>query len=131
LIHRQRVEHNTCIFRNCYYLGVQSSQDVRVTGVSDGHDGDTIEATTGGTELVVAASEVVDTSLGQQSVVLDLRLAQRRAVSGDKDELGLSLSDSLHSGLPAKSVLTGLDHQLKLAVDRFDSLRLLGRHDLT
>ena len=80
----------------CYYLGVESSQDVRVTRVGDGHDGDAIEASAGSAEIVVGTGEVMHTSLSEQGVVLNLGFTKRRAVTGDKDELGLSLSESLH-----------------------------------
>ena len=42
----------------------------------------------GGTELDVGAGVVVNTSLGQHGVVLNLRLAKRRAVTRDDDQLG-------------------------------------------
>lgn len=42
----------------------------------------------GGTELDVGASVVVDTGLGQHSVVLNLRLAKRGAVTGEDNQLG-------------------------------------------
>jgi hypothetical protein len=43
----------------------------------------------------VVTSEVVDIGLGQHGVVLELTLAERRGVSGDDDELGLSGSKGL------------------------------------
>ena len=50
-------------------------------------------------ETYVVAVEVVDRDLGEHGVVLKLGLAQRRAVSGDEDELGLARAESLHGGL--------------------------------
>lgn len=43
----------------------------------------------------VVTSKVVDVGLGQHGVVLKLRLAERRSVSGDDNELGLSGSKGL------------------------------------
>lgn len=42
-------------------------------------------------------------SLGQHGVVLELRLAERRSVSGNDDELGLSRSKLLESRLVSES----------------------------
>lgn len=47
----------------------------------------------------VVTGEVVNLSLGQHGVVLELRLAERRGVSGNDDELGLSRSELLESRL--------------------------------
>lgn len=70
----------------CLSLGL--GDDVRVTGVGDGEDTDTEVLSAGGTELDVGASVVVDTSLGQHGVVLNLGLAERGAVTRDDDQLG-------------------------------------------
>ena len=43
----------------------------------------------------IVTSEVVNVGLGQHRVVLELTLAERRGVSGNDDELGLSGSKSL------------------------------------
>jgi hypothetical protein len=48
---------------------------------------------------------VVDASLGQHGVVFELRLAERRSVAGDDDELGLAGAKGLEGGLVAKSDL--------------------------
>lgn len=42
---------------------------------------------------------MVDGDLGEHGVVLKLGLAQRRAVTGDEDQLGLSGAEGLHGGL--------------------------------
>lgn len=47
----------------------------------------------------VVASEVVNGGLAQHGEVLDLRLAQRGGVSGDKDELGLGRTERLEGAL--------------------------------
>lgn len=47
----------------------------------------------------VVAVEVVDGDLGEHGVVLELGLAQRRAVTGDEDQLGLTRAEGLHGGL--------------------------------
>jgi hypothetical protein len=43
----------------------------------------------------VVTGEVVDGSLGQHAVVLELRLAQRRSVASNDDELGLAGTEAL------------------------------------
>jgi len=60
---------------------------------------------------------VVDTRLRQHSVVLDLRLAQRRRVGRDYDKLGLTATHVLQGTLQTKRNLTRLHHELKLRVD--------------
>jgi hypothetical protein len=47
----------------------------------------------------VVAVEVVDGDLGEHGVVLKLGLAQRRAVTGNEDQLGLARAEGLHGGL--------------------------------
>jgi hypothetical protein len=65
---------------------------------------------------------VVDTSLGQHGVVFQFRLSQRRAVSRDDDELGLSIADGLESLLISKNSLSRLHNELETRVDGLDSL---------
>ena len=48
----------------------------------------TEELSGSGTKGNVGAGKVVDGSLGEHSVVLQLRLAQRGAVTSDQDKLG-------------------------------------------
>ena len=50
----------------------------------------------------VVTSEVVDVGLRQHGVVLEFGLAQRRGVSGDDDELGLSGSKGLEGRFVSK-----------------------------
>jgi hypothetical protein len=50
-------------------------------------------------ETYVVAVEVVDGDLGKHGVVLKLGLAQRRAVTGNEDQLGLARAEGLHGGL--------------------------------
>ena len=49
---------------------------------------DTEQLSGSGTEGNVGASKVVNRSLGEHSVVLKLRLAERGAVAGNEDKLG-------------------------------------------
>jgi hypothetical protein len=63
-------------------------EDFTVTLVSDGKDGSAEELTASGTELNVVAIVVMDRSLGKHGIVLDLGLAERRAVTSKDDELG-------------------------------------------
>jgi hypothetical protein len=64
------------------------SQDIGVTSISDGENTGTEELTTGSTEIDVVTVVVVNTSLGQHGVVLDLRLTERRTVTSNDDQLG-------------------------------------------
>lgn len=52
-----------------------ASDDVRVSGVGDGEGADTEELSASGSELDVVAVVVVDSSLSEHGVVLDLRLS--------------------------------------------------------
>ena len=47
----------------------------------------------------VVAVEVVDVGLGEHGVVLELRLAERRGVASNDDELGLAAAESLEGRL--------------------------------
>jgi hypothetical protein len=44
----------------------------------------------------------VDGALGEHGVVLELRLAERRGVAGDEDQLGLAHAELLERGLVSK-----------------------------
>lgn len=65
----------------------------------------------------VVAGEVVDRSLGQHGVVLQLRLAERRSVGSNDDQFGLARAQSLHGRLGTQGDLTGLHHQGEPGVD--------------
>lgn len=45
--------------------------------------------------MTYVTGKVVDSGLGKHGVVLELRLAKRRSVARDDDELGLSGADGL------------------------------------
>lgn len=57
----------------------------------------------------VVAREVVDRSLGQHAVVLELRLAERGSVASNDNELGLAGAEGLEGRLVTKS-----DYEAKL-----------------
>ena len=61
-----------------------------------------------GKARTVGAAEVVNVSLGQHGVVLELRLAEGRSVGGDDDQLGLAGPQSLERALVAEGNLSGL-----------------------
>ncbi|KAI9167749.1 60S ribosomal protein L10-A [Paramyrothecium foliicola] len=65
----------------------------------------------------VVAAEVVDGSLGQHAVVLELTLAERRSVASNDDELGLAGSQALEGRLVSESDLSGLHNKRQLGVD--------------
>lgn len=120
--------HNCQVSRLLYkkLVKLNSRQDVRVTGIQDSQGTNSEQSTADGTQLVVTTLEVVDLSLGQHSVVLQLRLSQHWGVTSDDNQLGLTVSQGLDSGLVAQAVLTGLDNQTQLGVDVFSSLTLWG-----
>lgn len=60
----------------------------RRTRVGDDEGGDAEVLTSGSSEADVVSVVVVDTALGKHGVVLDLRLAKRRAVVADDHQLG-------------------------------------------
>lgn len=108
------------------FAKLDSRQDVRVTGIQDSQGSDSEQSTASGTQLVVTTLEVVDLSLGQHSVVLQLGLSQHWGVTSDDNQLSLTGSQGLDSGLVAQAVLTGLDNQGQLSVDVLRSLTLWG-----
>ena len=71
-------------------LGSDRGEEIRVTGVEDSQDTNSEELTSCGTESDVGSLEVVDGSLGEHGVVLELRLSQWRCVGGDEHQLGLA-----------------------------------------
>lgn len=79
---KRRVHHTTILFGNVVL------DDVRITRVGDGEAANAVVLTAGGTKVDVVASVVVNTSLGEHGVVLNLGLAEGGAVTGDDDELG-------------------------------------------
>ena len=98
-------------------INLDGRQDVRVTNVQNGHGSDSEQLTADGTQLVVTALEVVDLGLRQHGVVLQLRLSQDWGVTGNDDQLGLTVSQRLDGRLVAQGVLTRLDNQAQLGVD--------------
>lgn len=59
-------------------------------------------------DTYIVTAEVVDGGFGEHGHVLELGLAEGRAVGGDEDQLGLSGADGLHGGLGAHGDLAGL-----------------------
>ena len=93
------------------------SDDIRVSGVSDTQGAHTEIFSTSGPQLVVVASVVVDTGLGQHGVVLDLGLAERGSVVGDDHQLALPIPQGLEGLLVAQAILAGLHHKRQPGVD--------------
>jgi hypothetical protein len=75
-----------------------------------------------GHSTYVVAGEVVDRGLREHRVVLKLRLAERRGVAGNDDQLGFSRSKALQSRLVTKGDLSRLHNQSQTAVDRVGSV---------
>jgi hypothetical protein len=79
----------------CVCMCLLRREDVGVSLVSDRDHGYAEELSTRSAEVTVGAGVVVHSALGEHGVVLDLGLAQRRAVGGDDHELGLGVAKSL------------------------------------
>merc|ERR1711983_527908 len=90
--------------------------DVRVPGVSDGEGAHTEVLSTRGSQLIVVTGVVVDSSLGQHGVVLNLRLAEGRSVVGDDDQLALAVPQGLEGLLVSQDILARLHHQSQTGV---------------
>jgi len=93
------------------------SDDVRVTWVGDGESANSEVFTASCAESNVVALVVLDQSLGEERVVLNLRLSEWRGVGRKHDELGLARPKRLEGGPVAKGVLAGLHHECQLGVD--------------
>lgn len=68
----------------------------------------------------VGATEVVNGDLAQHGVVLELRLAERRSVASNEDELGLAGAEGLEGLLVSQHDATRLDNKSKLATRGLD-----------
>merc|ERR1712150_401359 len=69
--------------------------NIRIPGVRDTQGAHTEIFSTSGPQLVVVARVVMDPSLGQHGVVLDLRLAEGWSVVGDDHQLALPVPQGL------------------------------------
>ena len=70
---------------------------------------------------------VVDTSAGEESVVLDLGASQSRAVVGDDNQLSLGLAEILEGATVSQVDLSALHDESKAGVDTFLCLLLLSQ----
>ena len=68
---------------------------------------------------------MMNTSAGKHGVVFNLRLLKRRAVAGNDNKLGCSLSQGLQGGLDSKSSFATLHDKGEMGVDALLSLFLL------
>ena len=68
-------------------LVFEGTKNIRITSISNGNAGNTEVLTATGTEIVAATLIVVDGGLGEHSIVLNFRLAERRAVVGNENKL--------------------------------------------
>ena len=64
-------------------------EDIGISSVSDGEHRHPVEFTAGGTKVNIVARVVMHTSLGKHGIVLNLRLADGRAVVADNHQLSL------------------------------------------
>lgn len=107
-----------------------ASDDVRIAGVNDRQCAHPVVLSAGSAKLNVVTTVVVNTSLGQHGIVLDLRLPKSRAVVCQNNQLGFPLTDHLLGLLVPQHILSTLHHQLETGVDRLHGFfRLLcGNH---
>ncbi len=68
-------------------------EDIGVTYIKDRKNGAVEELSASGSKSDVVTGVVVDRDLSKHGHVLNFGLSQVRAVGGDEDQLGLSLSD--------------------------------------
>ena len=112
-------------FRNpLLFLFLRAGKDVGVTAIDDGEDGAVVELTAGGTKVGVVTRVVVDGGLGKHGKVLNLGLAEGRAVRGDENQLGLAPAKRLDRGFVAKDGLARLHDQLESRIHVLDILLL-------
>lgn len=97
---------------------LSSSQDVRVTGISDSQNTNSEQFTTSGTQFVVTTLEVRDLSLGQHGVVFNFSFSQDWSVSSQNNQLSLTLSQGFDTGFVTKLVFTRFDGKSQLRVKR-------------
>jgi hypothetical protein len=108
-----------------------AGEDVGVSLVGDRDHGHTEELSASSSKITVGTGVVMDSALGKHGVVLNLRLAQRRAVGRDDDKLCLGGSQSLDSGLVTKGRFSRSHDELELGVDGLNGLlRFLSRGHL-
>lgn len=107
------------------------AKDVRVPGVRDRQHRYAEVLSAGGAEVGVGAGVVVHGALGKHGKVLNLRLAQGRAVAGDEHHLGAGAAHRLDGRLVSQRGLSGLHHQLEPGVHRLDGLLLLEKINQT
>ena len=96
-----------------------NGDDIRITRVDDGETRDLEVFTAGSSQVEVVSGVVMDSGVGQQSVVFNLGSSEGRGVVRDDNKLGTSVSDSLEGGLVSKGELSGFDHKGQSGVDGF------------
>ena len=117
------------------YTGLLASwccvDDVGIARVDDTQAADSEVFTTRSSQINIVSMVVVDSDLRQHSIVLNLRLAERRAVVSKDHKLCLGVPEGPEDGLVAERVLAALHDKLQLVVDVVPGLlRLLrgGHH---
>lgn len=107
-------------------LAWEAADDVGVSRVSDREAAHSIVPSTGSAKLIVVTMEVVHTGLRKHGIILNLTLAQSRAVVGNEDKLGFALAQCLQSRFESQAVLATLHHQLQASIDGVCGLGSLG-----
>jgi len=110
-------------------LSRHGSDDIGITRVRNAQRTNPEVLPASRAQVHIIPTVVVHARLGQHGVVLNLRLAERRTVVGDDDQLALAAPERLQGRGVAQRVLPGLHHQSESVVDRLlRLLRLLGGH---
>merc|ERR1719430_1081565 len=99
-----------------------SSDDIRVTRVSDGQSAYTEIFAASCPKLVIIPRVVVNPSFSQHCVILYLRLAQGWGIVSNDNKLALSIPEGLQSLLVPQTVLARLHDQGKPGIDGFIGL---------
>ena len=68
-------------------LVLESTEDIRITGIGNGYGRDSKVLSASSTKIRTASLIVVNGSLREHSIILELRLSQRRAVVSDENQL--------------------------------------------
>jgi hypothetical protein len=97
-------------------------EDIRVTSIQHAHAADAEVLAACGSQISVVTRVVMYLALGQEGIVLDLRLAQGRGVVRDDHKLGLGGAEGLDAGLVTQGSLSGGHHQLDSGVDVLGAL---------
>jgi len=99
-----------------------AANDVRVSRISDAESCNSVVFAAGCAELYVITSVMMNSSLSQHCIVLDLTLPKWRSVVSNDDKLCLALSKRLQCLPISQNVFTTFHDKCESSVNAFDSL---------